>query len=122
MTEQQVAEAAARAGGEVVARYFRDFANVAHEVKAGEPSYNRVSVADLEYELSPWDFAAGRLFVEEAGGCVTTCNNHPLPLAKPIRRFPTTGREGSTASTSNESLALHQERRMLTLRVRRMAI
>ncbi len=82
MTEQQVAEAAARAGGEVVARYFRDFANVAHEVKAGEPSYNRVSVADLEYELSPWDFAAGRLFVEEAGGCVTTCNNHPLPLAK----------------------------------------
>ena len=27
--EQQVAEAAARAGGEVVARYFRDFANVA---------------------------------------------------------------------------------------------
>ncbi len=239
--EQQIAESAARAGGDVVARYFRDFANVAHEAKAGEPSYNRVSVADLEsertivetirqtfpdhailaeeghtaysdaehlwvidpidgtnnflhgipqfavsvayyragqpqcgvifnparndwfiasrgegafhngqrvrvaehsrlnevlvglgfyydrgaimeatlaamrdlfhenihcirrmgaatldlcmvacgqigayfeYELSPWDFAAGRLFVEEAGGCVTTCDNKPLPLRK----------------------------------------
>ena len=28
--------------------------------------------AYFEYELSPWDFAAGRLFVEEAGGRVTT--------------------------------------------------
>jgi len=48
--ELRIAEAAARAGGEVVARYFRDFANVASEAKAGEPSYNRVSVADLESE------------------------------------------------------------------------
>lgn len=48
--ELHIAEAAARAGGEVVARYFRDFANVASEVKAGEPSYNRVSVADIESE------------------------------------------------------------------------
>jgi myo-inositol-1(or 4)-monophosphatase len=36
----------------------------------------------FEYELSPWDFAAGALFVEEAGGRVTTCDNQPLPLAK----------------------------------------
>ena len=36
----------------------------------------------FEYELSPWDFAAGRLFVEEAGGRVTTCQGPPLPLAK----------------------------------------
>src|SRR5712691_4860130 len=43
--ELPIAEASARAGGEVVARYFRDFANVASEAKAGEPSYNRVSVA-----------------------------------------------------------------------------
>lgn len=38
--------------------------------------------AFFEYELSPWDFAAGRLFVEEAGGKVTTCHGEPLPLAK----------------------------------------
>ena len=38
--------------------------------------------AFFEYELSPWDFAAGRLFVEEAGGKVTTCEGEPLPIAK----------------------------------------
>lgn len=36
----------------------------------------------FEYTLSPWDFAAGRLFVEEAGGIITTCSGDPLPLAK----------------------------------------
>jgi myo-inositol-1(or 4)-monophosphatase len=38
--------------------------------------------AYFEFELSPWDFAAGRLFVEEAGGRVTTCLGEPLPLAR----------------------------------------
>jgi len=38
--------------------------------------------AYFEYELSPWDFAAGRLFVEEAGGKVTTCTGNPLSLKK----------------------------------------
>ncbi|MEL7498032.1 MAG: inositol monophosphatase family protein [Planctomycetota bacterium] len=38
--------------------------------------------AFFEYELSPWDFAAARLFLEEAGGVVTTCNGEPLPLNK----------------------------------------
>lgn len=38
--------------------------------------------AYFEYELSPWDFAVGRLFVEEAGGRVTTCRGERLPLAK----------------------------------------
>ena len=37
--------------------------------------------AYFEYQLSAWDFAAGRLFVEEAGGRVTTCQGEPLPLA-----------------------------------------
>ena len=36
----------------------------------------------FEYQLSPWDFAAGRLFVEEAGGRVTTCAGARLPLKK----------------------------------------
>lgn len=35
----------------------------------------------FEFKLSPWDFAAGRLFVEEAGGLVTTSDGRPLPLA-----------------------------------------
>jgi len=38
--------------------------------------------AYFEYTLAPWDFAAGRLFVEEAGGRVTTCAGGPLPLAQ----------------------------------------
>jgi myo-inositol-1(or 4)-monophosphatase len=38
--------------------------------------------AYFELDLSPWDFAAGRLFVEEAGGRVTTCRGEPLPLAR----------------------------------------
>ena len=38
--------------------------------------------AFFEYELAPWDFAAGRLFVDEAGGRVTTCRGEPLPLTK----------------------------------------
>ena len=36
----------------------------------------------FEYELSPWDFAAARLFVEEAGGQVTDCSGNPLQLKK----------------------------------------
>lgn len=36
--------------------------------------------AFFEYRLSPWDFAAGELFVEEAGGRVSTCRGEPLPL------------------------------------------
>lgn len=36
----------------------------------------------FEYQLSPWDFAAGRLFLEEAGGMVTTCLGESLPLAR----------------------------------------
>ena len=38
--------------------------------------------AFFEYQLSPWDFAAGRLFVECAGGTVTTATGDPLPLRK----------------------------------------
>ncbi len=36
--------------------------------------------ADLYFELivSPWDFAAGKLIVEEAGGVVTTIDGEPL--------------------------------------------
>ncbi|MCA9066862.1 MAG: hypothetical protein KDA96_27535, partial [Planctomycetaceae bacterium] len=30
----------------------------------------------------PWDFAAGQLLVEEAGGKVTTCRGDSLPVQK----------------------------------------
>lgn len=36
----------------------------------------------FEYQLSPWDFAAARLFLEEAGGKITTCTGDDLPLLK----------------------------------------
>jgi myo-inositol-1(or 4)-monophosphatase len=38
--------------------------------------------AYFEYQLSPWDFAAGQLIVEEAGGRVTTCDGQNVPLRK----------------------------------------
>jgi myo-inositol-1(or 4)-monophosphatase len=38
--------------------------------------------AFFEFELAPWDFAAGRLILEEAGGRITTCGGSPLPLTK----------------------------------------
>lgn len=38
--------------------------------------------AFFEYQLSPWDFAAGWLFVEEAGGVVTQCDGQPLSVAR----------------------------------------
>lgn len=34
----------------------------------------------FEYQLSPWDFAAGKLFVEEAGGRITNAQGSKLPL------------------------------------------
>ena len=36
----------------------------------------------FEYTLSPWDFAAARLFVEEAGGKVTDCLGDDLQLKR----------------------------------------
>ncbi len=36
----------------------------------------------FEYQLSPWDFAAGRLILEEAGGRITTGRGDPLQLVK----------------------------------------
>jgi myo-inositol-1(or 4)-monophosphatase len=36
--------------------------------------------AYFEFELAPWDFAAGQLFVQEAGGRATTCYGTALPI------------------------------------------
>lgn len=38
--------------------------------------------AYFEYQLHPWDFAAGRLILEEAGGKVTDARGEPLQLRK----------------------------------------
>jgi myo-inositol-1(or 4)-monophosphatase len=38
--------------------------------------------AFFEFQLSPWDFAAGQLLVTEAGGRVTDCTGAVLPLRK----------------------------------------
>jgi myo-inositol-1(or 4)-monophosphatase len=37
----------------------------------------------FEYKLHPWDYAAGQLFLCEAGGKATDCNNLKLPIYKP---------------------------------------
>ena len=36
--------------------------------------------AFFEYQLFPWDFAAGKLFVEEAGGTATDCAGIKIPI------------------------------------------
>ena len=36
----------------------------------------------FEYKLSPWDFAAGMLFVQEAGGKITDATGQPLRIAQ----------------------------------------
>jgi myo-inositol-1(or 4)-monophosphatase len=54
----------------------------------GTASLDLCSVGDglfgafFEYTLSPWDFAAGALYVQEAGGTVTTARGEPLRLEK----------------------------------------
>jgi myo-inositol-1(or 4)-monophosphatase len=45
----------------------------------------------FEYQLHPWDYAAGQLFVSEAGGRTTDCNNGPLPLGRPSSICSTNG-------------------------------
>ena len=50
----------------------------------------------FEYKLHPWDYAAGQLFVTEAGGRVTDCMDQSLPL----------GRHSSICATNG---LLHQQ-------------
>ncbi len=38
--------------------------------------------AFFEYQLSPWDFGAGALFLTEAGGTITDAKGDPLPIKK----------------------------------------
>ena len=38
--------------------------------------------AFFEYKLSPWDFAAGMLFVHEAGGRISDAKGENLPLTQ----------------------------------------
>ncbi len=49
----------------------------------------------FEYILSPWDFAAASLILQEAGGCLSTLSGEPLPLTQP---------SGVFAANSPESL------------------
>ena len=62
------------------------FENVHGIRRFGTASLDLIQVASgryggfFEYQLAPWDFAAGRLFVEEAGGRITTCAGNELKL------------------------------------------
>lgn len=39
--------------------------------------------AFMEYQLSPWDYAAGSLILTEAGGVISRMNGEPITLDKP---------------------------------------
>lgn len=45
----------------------------------------------FELTLSPWDYAAGGLIVEEAGGKVTTVEGEPVTLDRPCSVKATNG-------------------------------
>lgn len=47
----------------------------------------------FEYLLSPWDFAAASLILEEAGGCLCTLDGNPLPLTQPTGVLAANSRE-----------------------------
>lgn len=49
----------------------------------------------FEYLLSPWDFAAASLILQEAGGCLCDLQGNPVPLTSP---------SGVLAANSQESL------------------
>jgi myo-inositol-1(or 4)-monophosphatase len=56
-----------------------------------------VTCAHWEAWLNPWDIAAGKLLIEEAGGIVTTYGNDPYLLGK------------KSCIASNGQLSFHQE-------------
>lgn len=68
-----------------IADFFRQ--NIHGIRRFGSAALDLCYVADgmfgtfFEYQLSPWDFAAGRLILEEAGGRITTARGDLLPLA-----------------------------------------
>lgn len=48
--------------------------------------------AFFEYRLSPWDYAAGSILLEEAGGKVTDCLGNPLPMDRTSTLCASNGR------------------------------
>lgn len=67
-----------------IADFFRQ--NIHGIRRFGSAALDLCYVADgmfgtfFEFQLSPWDFAAGRLILEEAGGRITTGRGESLPL------------------------------------------
>ena len=68
------------------------WARAAEKAAAREKDYSALDLctiaagrAELFFELvlSPWDYAAGALIVEEAGGLVSDCDGHPLAYDRP---------------------------------------
>ncbi len=53
----------------------------------------------VELSLQPWDYAAGRLLVEEAGGRVTAPDGSPLSLCQGGPLLASNGRLHSTLQT-----------------------
>jgi myo-inositol-1(or 4)-monophosphatase len=52
--------------------------------------------AFFEYRLSPWDYAAGSILLEEAGGKVTDCLGNPLPMDRTSTLCASNGRLQAT--------------------------
>ena len=52
--------------------------------------------AFFEKFLSPWDYAAGAIIVQEAGGIITNFDNNPLPIFSPSSVLATNGSIHST--------------------------
>lgn len=74
--------------GEFYCSFFVDFIKIAHDARrsgsaALDLAWTAAGRADgyWEFKLNPWDVAAGRLLVEEAGGKVTDFDGRPWAAA-----------------------------------------
>jgi len=71
---------------EMAFKYFKQALDIR---RSGSAALDLCSIAAgraelyFELKLSPWDYAAGSLIVEEAGGIVTTVEGEPVSLDKP---------------------------------------
>lgn len=61
-----------------------------------------------EFNLNPWDVAAGVLMVEEAGGKVTDFYNQPLEIQRPFQMLASNGRIHSKVLSIFSSLGCAQ--------------
>ena len=91
----------ARLCSEIILDTFMQCNDIRRFAAAPELCYLAMGRCELyfEYQLSPWDYAAASLIVQEAGGKLSALDGSPLSLTHP---------SGVLAANSEQSLQLLQ--------------